>query len=76
MTKKIYLLGGGTVFHIRPHFALSAPAYGKTAVSLQKKFNKALATNNTFEVELGLTKMAGGAQPRLDLPDLDRKSVV
>ncbi len=27
----IYVLGGGTVNHVRPHLALSAPAYGQTA---------------------------------------------
>jgi hypothetical protein len=28
--KQVHIIGGGTVFHVRPHFALSAPAYGKT----------------------------------------------
>lgn len=27
----IHVLGGGTVFHVRPHLALAAPAYGRTA---------------------------------------------
>lgn len=69
MTKKIYLLGGGTVFHLRPHFALCAPAYGKTVKALDGKFKKALGhyydnsllpENSEYMVEVGLTKMAGG----------------
>jgi len=34
--KKIAILGGGTVFHVRPHLALSAPAYGSTARSIKE----------------------------------------
>lgn len=58
--KNIYLLGGGTVFHLRPHFALSAPAYGKTALKLAGIF----AEHPEVEpdsVRVGLTKMAQGA---------------
>lgn len=55
MTKKIYVLGGGTVFHVRPHFALSAPAYGKVARSIAAE----LRAKSDYEVHLGLTKMAG-----------------
>jgi len=38
MTKNIHIIGGGTIFHIRNHLALSAPAYGKTAKTLYEKF--------------------------------------
>ena len=34
MKKEILILGGGTVNYVRNHFALSAPAYGKTAKKL------------------------------------------
>lgn len=71
MTKKIYVLGGGTVFHVRPHLAISAPAYGKSAVSLSKKILDKLAMtgNVDTQVHLGLTKMAaGGLTERRDIP--------
>jgi ribulose-5-phosphate 4-epimerase/fuculose-1-phosphate aldolase len=54
--KKIYIIGGGTVFHVRPHLALSAPAYGKTV----KDIEEALYQQN-FDgiVHSFTTKMAG-----------------
>lgn len=54
MKKTAVIYGGGTITHIRPHLALSAPAYGATA--------KLLATNldQAFDVDLRLTRMAGG----------------
>lgn len=54
--KKIHVIGGGTVFHVRPHLALSAVAYGTTARKIA-----ALCANhpdNKLDVELHLTKMA------------------
>ena len=27
--KKVHIIGGGTIYHVRPHMALCAPAYGK-----------------------------------------------
>lgn len=32
--RKIHIIGGGTVAHVRPHLALSAPAYGATVRDL------------------------------------------
>jgi hypothetical protein len=53
--KKVYVMGGGTVSHVRNHLALCAPAYGTTAIKLAEyceiKFDK-------MDVELILTKMA------------------
>lgn len=68
--KKIYVLGGGTVFHLRPHFALSAPAYGKTAIKLAQELEETMNTTGRagvagYEIHLGLTKMAiGGMMER------------
>jgi hypothetical protein len=56
--KKIHIIGGGTVHHIANHFAVCAPAYGHTAAQLERyafQYWKA-----TAEVELTVTKMAGG----------------
>ena len=62
--KKIYVLGGGTIFHVRPHLALCAAAYGKTAISLATSLEGSLDLLRDIgtEVHLGLTKMAIGSQ--------------
>jgi len=56
MNKPVHIIGGGTVFHIRPHLALSAPAYGKVVRDIEE----ALYQNN-FDglVHSYTTKMAG-----------------
>lgn len=69
MNKKIHVIGGGTVFHIRPHLALCSPAYGKVAKTLDKLF-RVKAKN--LDTELHLTKMAGGdsLETNNDIADL------
>lgn len=57
--KQIVIFGGGTVFHVRSHLALSAPAYGWTAKRLAKLAAEILPE---MEVNLQLTKMAGGSE--------------
>lgn len=54
--KKIVILGGGTNTYISNHFALSAPAYGTTAIKLEEKFRQ--HSENKMDVNLYLTKMA------------------
>lgn len=55
--KNIEIIGGGTVFHIRNHLALAAPAYGKTARQLE---NIVLDNDKSldYDINLYLTKMA------------------
>lgn len=53
--KKVHILGGGTVYHVRPHLALCAPAYGTTADNIRTICE---AQKSELEVELHLTKMA------------------
>lgn len=55
--KRIHVIGGGTVFHVRPHLALSAPAYGKLAQQIEEDL-EALVDPQRFQVDLHLTKMA------------------
>ena len=55
--KRIVIYGGGTITHVTPHLALSAPAYGTTAKFLAEKATKILPKMTT---ELVLKKMAGG----------------
>lgn len=73
--KNIEIIGGGTVFHVRNHLALCAPAYGTTAKKLNQllretvKIDRAEAqvreygywpSDMEYWVTCHLTKMAGG----------------
>ena len=60
--KKIHILGGGTVNHVRTHLAISSQAYGTTARTLHKMFSKHRGDN----VELHLTKMASAGDSHLE----------
>lgn len=48
-----HVIGGGTVFHVRPHLALAAPAYGSLARRIHQRLQEARET-----AELHLTRMA------------------
>lgn len=61
--KSVEIIGGGTVFHVRSHLALSAPAYGTTARQLEKL---CLEHSDKLEVNLHLTKMANSGQGDLE----------
>lgn len=56
--RKIHIIGGGTVAHIRPHLALAAPAYGATVRHL---FDAIVGSTHASDylVHLHTTKMAG-----------------
>jgi hypothetical protein len=55
--KNIEIIGGGTVFHVRNHLALCAPAYGTTARRLEDLL---LDSDDAlpYEINCHLTKMA------------------
>jgi len=55
--KKVHIIGGGTFNYVRNHLALAAPAFGHTARELYKK---AVMQFDDLDVELHLTRMAGG----------------
>lgn len=59
--KKVVILGGGTVSHVRNHLALAAPAYGQTA---RKLASLCKAHSDKLDVKLILTRMAQG-EPQL-----------
>lgn len=66
MNKKVIILGGGTVSHIKSHLALTAPAYGNTArwlADLCRDYFK------NMDVELQLTKMACSGDSFLETPE-------
>lgn len=39
--QRIHIFGGGTLFHVRPHLALAAPAYGTVARSIFSELSEA-----------------------------------
>jgi hypothetical protein len=57
--KKVVVIGGGTVFHVRNHLALCAPAYGSTARRIATLCQEIIPN---MDVELHLTRMAGGKE--------------
>lgn len=61
--KNIYIITGGTMIHVTPHFSLCAPAYGKVGTQIYKRLTNALDKKEKKEhygVFLIKTKMAGG----------------
>lgn len=54
--RQIHIIGGGTVFHVRPHLALCAPAYGAVVCDLREALYQ-----SDFDgiVHAYTTKMAG-----------------
>lgn len=72
--KRIVILGGGTNSYISNHFAVSAPAYGQTAIQLAEMYRE--HPDNKMDVELILTKMADPHNPTApDTPE-DVEAVV
>ena len=60
--KTIYIITGGTMVHVTPHFSLCAPAYGKVGGDIYSRMGMALADKrlgDEYRVFLIKTKMAG-----------------
>ena len=55
MNKQIYVLGGGTISHVRNHLALCIPAFGSTAKNIARMCEERFPA---METNLILTKMA------------------
>jgi hypothetical protein len=78
--KNIEIIGGGTVYHIRNHLALTATAYGKTARAIQELLYDEYDVYQEYgpeveeipNIKLHLTKMAGGydLETNQDISDL------
>jgi len=67
MIKKIFILCGGTVNHVSPHFALTAPAYGAVGLKiynglLEERANS-IFNKDKYEIELIPTQMALSVLP-------------
>jgi hypothetical protein len=62
MKRSIHVIGGGTVAHVRPHLAISAPAYGRTVQDIFDVLHRMSYDESTsFDgiVHLYTTRMAG-----------------
>lgn len=68
--KKTHILGGGTIYHVRPHLALAAPAYGYAARQLEHLCQERCPEQ---EVILHLTRMANEGKGNLETnEDVDK----
>lgn len=54
-TSRIHIVAGGTSYHVRPHLALSAPAFGGAGRAIERALSRRGRT-----ASLHLTAMAGG----------------
>lgn len=59
--KAIYIITGGSMVHVSPHFALCAPAYGQVGVEIHRRLTQLLAMHSDSEYQIHLirTRMAG-----------------
>jgi hypothetical protein len=64
--KRIEIIGGGTVSHVRNHLALTAPAYGQTARELYTLALGSAERPSNWVPKLHLTKMACGGDSPLE----------
>jgi hypothetical protein len=64
MRKRVHVLGGGTVYHVRPQFALCSPSFGGTATRIRDLSR--VAWGPDYEVHLHLTRMACGGRSDLE----------
>jgi hypothetical protein len=66
--KSIYVIAGGTMNHVTPHFSLCAPAYGAVGRELNEQLHVLCGSDyNVFYIP---TKMAGNI---IDWPDTERE---
>lgn len=61
-TVSTHIFGGGTVFHVRPHLALAAPAYGQTA----RKISQRLMAPHAIVSQMHMTNMASAGGSGLE----------
>jgi len=73
----IYIITGGTMVHVTPHFSICAPAYGKVGLELYRHLN-ANSMSEKYNIYLIKTKMAGFNADDVvaHLKDLNIKSTI
>jgi hypothetical protein len=71
--QKVHIIGGGTYFHVRPHFSLCAKAYGQTAKQLAQLFgNYRFKNGEGPKPVLHLTQMADPASKLETNADIEK----
>lgn len=68
--KKVHIIAGGTITHIRPHLALCAPAYGGTG---RRLLDICQQYSDKLQVQCHLTAMAGGSKCLESVKDVARE---
>jgi len=68
INKKVHVIGGGTISHVRSHLALAAPAYGATA---RKIAGYCKERDEALDTCLHLTKMADQRSKIETIEDLE-----
>jgi hypothetical protein len=68
--KKLYVLGGGTISHVRNHLALCAPAFGSTA---RRLFDLCYDKFRDAKCYLNLTKMADFTSDIITNDDIENR---
>lgn len=69
--KKIIVIGGGTVYHVRSHLALSAIAYGNTAKEISRLLAQEFVSEE-YEIQTMLTRMGDPTSTLETHQDIDR----
>ncbi len=75
MFRTIQIIGGGTFSYVRNHLALAAPAFGSTAIHLDKAFLNYLFKHDTlhsYRINTTLTKMADSVSPIITNQDVSQ----
>ena len=67
MSKSFYVISGGTIVPVSPHFALSAPAYGRVGVELSALLQAPGLLDQGSRVHHIRTRMALGDDRRASI---------
>ncbi len=62
--RAVHVIGGGTVYHIRPQLALCSPSFGRTATRIAAAARSAWGRDH--DVHLHLTRMACGGRSDIE----------
>lgn len=70
MNKKIHIISGGTFFHVRPHLALAAPAFGQTGLDLVNICRDLISEMDTVEHPTRMADDLSRLETNQDVSDL------
>lgn len=70
MKKQIHIISGGTFFHVRPHLALAAPAFGQTGVDLYHLCDELISEMDLFDHPTKMADNFSKIETNQDVSDL------